>query len=111
MVAFLDCVRQLGDYIERGHSGGSGHSLKLPYKIEAVTIPANTLIFRSQGLQVAIVRDGRAELVPVVLGHDYGDSVEIVSGLKSSDQVIVNPSDSITSGEQVQAVNTSANLE
>jgi beclin len=34
MVAFLDCVRQLGDYIERGYSGGSGHSLKLPYRIQ-----------------------------------------------------------------------------
>ncbi len=85
--------------------------LKLPYKVEALTIPANALIFRAQGLQVATVRDGRAQLVPVILGHDYGDSVEIISGLKRTDQVIVNPSDSIASGEQVQVGQGNANGE
>ena len=49
--------------------------LKLPVKVEAVTVPANTLLFRSEGLRMAIVRDGRTVLVPVVLGHDYGDKV------------------------------------
>ncbi len=81
---------------------------KLPYKMEALTIPANALLFRAQGLQVATVRDGRAQLVPVVLGHDYGDSVEILSGLNRSDQIVVNPSDSIASGEQVQVTQPNA---
>ncbi len=76
--------------------------LKLLSKVEAVTVPSNALIFRSAGLQVALVRNGRAELVPVILGHDYGDSVEILSGVSPNDQVIVDPSDSIASGEQVQ---------
>lgn len=76
--------------------------LKLPSRVEAVTVPVNTLLFRSEGLQVAVVRNGRTQLVPVVLGRDFGNAVEIVSGVTKNDSVIVNPSDSILSGEQVQ---------
>ena len=46
-----------------------------------MTIPANTLLFRSEGLRVGVVRDGKAELVPITIGRDYGDKVEVVSGL------------------------------
>jgi RND family efflux transporter MFP subunit len=76
--------------------------LKLPVKVEAVTVPSNTLLFRSEGLRVALVRNGRTALVPVVLGHDYGDKVEILSGISPHDSVIANPSDSIVSGQQVR---------
>lgn len=76
--------------------------LKLPSKAQAVTIPANALLFRSEGLRVAVVRNGQTALVPVLLGRDYGDSVEIISGLSPGDSVIVNPSDSIISGQQVR---------
>jgi RND family efflux transporter MFP subunit len=76
--------------------------LKLPSKMEAVTVPANTLLFRSEGLRIAVVRNGRAALVPVILGRDYGDTVEIISGITRHDEVIVNPSDSIVSGAQVR---------
>jgi RND family efflux transporter MFP subunit len=76
--------------------------LKLPSKVKAVTVPANTLLFRSEGLRIAVVRNGRAALVPVILGRDYGDTVEIISGITRHDEVIVNPSDSIVSGEQVR---------
>lgn len=81
--------------------------LKLPVKVEAVTVPANTLLFRSEGLRVAVVRNGRTLLVPVVLGHDYGDKVEILSGISADDAVIANPSDSVVSGEQVQVATPS----
>jgi len=77
--------------------------LKLPSKIEAVTVPSNTLLFRSEGLRIAVVRNGKAELVPVILGRDYGDEVEVVSGIQAQDAVIVNPSDSIVPGQQVHA--------
>src|SRR6202522_2783759 len=70
-----------------------GHSL---------TIPADTLLFRSEGLRVGVVRSGRAELVPITIGRDYGATVEVVAGLQPTDQVIVNPSDSLTSGAPVQ---------
>ena len=76
--------------------------LKLPSKVPAVTVPSNTLLFRSEGLRVAVVRNGRTDLIPVVLGKDFGDKVEIVSGLRPADSVIANPSDSILSGEQVR---------
>jgi RND family efflux transporter MFP subunit len=76
--------------------------LKIPSKITGLVIPANALVFQSQGLQVAVVRNGRVALVPVKIGHDYGDSVEIISGLGPEDDVIVDPSDSISDGESVQ---------
>jgi len=76
--------------------------LKLPRQAPSVTVPANTLLFRSQGLQVGVVRDGQAQLVPVTIGHDYGTTVEIVAGVQPTDQVIVSPSDSLTSGTRVR---------
>ena len=82
--------------------------LKLPDTTHSVTIPANTLIFRKEGLQVALVRDGKARLVSVKINHDYGNSVEIVSGLQPTDAVIVEPSDSLVDGTPVRASNNSA---
>jgi RND family efflux transporter MFP subunit len=75
--------------------------LKLPSQVRSVTIPSNTLLFRSEGMRVAIVRDGRTQLVPITIGRDYGKAVEVVSGLKPSDPVILNPADSIISGTPV----------
>ncbi len=76
--------------------------LKLPDETRSVTIPSNTLIFRKEGLQVGLVRNGKAELVPVKIGRDYGTSVEIVSGLQATDAVIVDPSDSLVAGTAVR---------
>ncbi len=76
--------------------------LKLPQSANSVTVPANTLLFRSEGLRVGVIRNGRAELVPVTIGRDYGSSVEVVSGLQPTDAVILNPSDSLISGTTVQ---------
>jgi RND family efflux transporter MFP subunit len=68
----------------------------------AVILPANTLIFRSEGLRVAVVRDGRAELRAVTPGRDFGNEIEVVSGVTPQDAVIENPSDSLTSGAPVR---------
>jgi RND family efflux transporter MFP subunit len=80
--------------------------LKLPDNSKKATssliIPANTLLFRSEGLRVGIVRGGHAELVPITIGRDYGSTVEVINGLKPVDQVIVNPSDSLTTGTPVR---------
>jgi multidrug efflux pump subunit AcrA (membrane-fusion protein) len=70
-----------------------------------VTVPSNALIFRKEGLQVAVVRNGKAELVPVSPGRDYGDSMEIVAGLRPQDDVILSPSDSLITGNPVQVGN------
>jgi RND family efflux transporter MFP subunit len=82
--------------------------LKLPAQVASVTVPANTLLFRAEGLQVAVVRNGEAQLVPVTIGRDYGATVEIRSGLQPTDQVIVSPSDSLTSGTRVRIENAQA---
>jgi RND family efflux transporter MFP subunit len=67
----------------------------------SLTIPANTLLFRSEGLRVGVVRGGRAVLVPIKIGRDFGSTVEVVAGLQPTDQIIVNPSDSLASGNPV----------
>ena len=76
--------------------------LKLPDETHSVSIPSNTLIFRKEGLQIGLVRNGKAELVPVKISRDYGNSVEIVSGLQPTDAVIVDPSDSLVAGMPVR---------
>jgi RND family efflux transporter MFP subunit len=67
----------------------------------SVTVPSETMIFRKEGLRVAVVRNGLAELVPVTIGRDYGTDVEVLSGLAPSDEVILDPSDSLTNGTAV----------
>ena len=76
--------------------------LSLPKQIALVTVPANTLLFRAEGSQLAVVRDGQAQLLSVTIGRDYGTTVEILSGLQPTDQVIVAPSDSLVSGTRVR---------
>jgi len=76
--------------------------LRVGREARGLTIPANTLLFRSEGLRVAVVRNGRAELVPVTIGRDYGRSVEVLSGLGPTDAVILDPADSLVSGTVVR---------
>jgi RND family efflux transporter MFP subunit len=77
--------------------------LKLPGReSHGLTVPVSTLLFRAEGLRVAVVREGRAQLAPVTIGRDYGNEVEIISGLNPRDEVIANPADSLTSGEPVR---------
>jgi len=78
--------------------------LQVPTRASTYLLPVNTLIFRSEGLHVGVVKDGKVEISAITAGHDFGDQIEIVSGLKANDQVIVNPPDSIISGQQVQIV-------
>jgi multidrug efflux pump subunit AcrA (membrane-fusion protein) len=82
--------------------------LKLPDTTHSVTVPAGALIFRKEGLQVALVRDDKARLIPVKIRHDYGNSVEIVSGLQPTDAVIADPPDSLVDGTSVRVANNSA---
>ncbi len=72
------------------------------------TIPANTLLFRSQGLQVGVVRDGHVHLVPITITHDGGALVEVRSGLKASDEIILDPSDSLADGQEVRVASSKA---
>ena len=81
---------------------------KVPQHSTSLTLPSNTLIFRSQGLQVATVVGDKVHLVPVKIGNDMGATVEIASGLQPSDKVIVDPSDSIAEGQQVRIADPKA---
>lgn len=66
--------------------------------------PSNCLIFRSAGAQVAVVdAAGRVHLQAVALGRDFGQSIELLSGVRAGDQLILNPSDALSEGDAVVA--------
>jgi len=76
---------------------------KLAASAESLRLPANTVLFRSAGLQVATV-DGqkRVKLKSIVQGRDFGNTIEILSGLEPGEVVILNPPDSLTDGVLVR---------
>lgn len=79
--------------------------LKVPNGAQTYILPATALVFRSQGLQVALVgEDQKAQLVPITVGRDFGTQVEVLSGLPKDALVVINPPDSLVSGEQVRLV-------
>ena len=80
--------------------------LKLPAGGPSYIVPVNTLLFRKEGLRLAVVADGKAVLTPVTPGHDFGDRMEIVGGLKGDESIVVNPPDSIISGQPVRIAQT-----
>ncbi len=82
--------------------------LKLPSQARSVIIPSNTLLFRSEGLRVGVVRNDHAQLAPITIGVDYGATVQVTSGVTPTDQVIVSPSDSLISGTPVRVTRTVA---
>lgn len=98
--------------VDVGNTSGMlspGAYAEVHFKVDAqaptFTVPPTSLVFRSEGLQAAIVVNGnRAALVPVVLGRDFGTQVEVVSGLTADAQVIENPPDSLVDGETVRIV-------
>ena len=69
----------------------------------ALTLPANTLLFRSEGMQVGVVdASGRVEMRTVKLGRDFGDTVEILNGISAGEHVVLNPPDSLATGMTVR---------
>jgi RND family efflux transporter MFP subunit len=77
----------------------------LPRTVASVIVPEESMIFRAKGTMLAIVNDQHAiHFQNVVLGHDYGTSLEILSGLKTGQLVIVNPNDSVVEGAKVNPV-------
>jgi RND family efflux transporter MFP subunit len=83
--------------------------LKLPSPVNTFTIPVNATIFKSAGLQVAVVKNGKTvSLIPVAPGRDFGSEIEIVAGLKGNELVVLNPADSLTEGAAVRVVETPA---
>jgi RND family efflux transporter MFP subunit len=79
--------------------------LKIPAGAPTFILPVNTLVFQSQGLQVAEVdSNNRVVLAPVTPGRDFGSEMEVVAGLTGEENIIINPPDSLVSGEMVRVV-------
>jgi RND family efflux transporter MFP subunit len=78
--------------------------LKIPAQHTTYLLPVSALIFRTDALQVGVVKDGKITITDVVPGHDLGAEIEIVSGLNANDQVVMNPPDSLVTGQTVQIV-------
>lgn len=81
---------------------------KVPQTERMLSLPSNALLFRAQGLQVGTVRNGTVHLQSITIGKDDGKTVEIASGLSPSDQVILDPSDSLAEGQHVQIATSGA---
>lgn len=67
-----------------------------------LTLPANTLIFRADGAQIAVEKDGKVELRSIKMGRDHGPTFEVLDGVTADDRVIVNPPDSLVDGATVK---------
>jgi RND family efflux transporter MFP subunit len=78
----------------------------------ALVLPSNTLLFRAEGPQIGVVGpNGKVELRSILLGRDLGKYMEVLSGLKTNEPVIINPSDSLVTGTEVRmAQATSAKI-
>lgn len=70
--------------------------------VATLTLPSNTLLFRGEGPQVVVVQNGKLASKVIKIGRDFGSSVEVESGVEPTDQVVVNPSDSLTDGLEVR---------
>lgn len=82
--------------------------LAVPVSHPRVSVQVSALLFRPEGVQVAVVdATSRVKLLPVVLGRDFGNRIEVASGLTGNERVIVNPNDAIVAGEAVRVVSSS----
>jgi RND family efflux transporter MFP subunit len=82
---------------------------KLPLSVTPLVLPASTILFQAEGPQVGIVNgQNEVELRKVTLGHDFGDTIEILTGVRPAEAVIANPPDSLTPGMTVAVQSTAA---
>ncbi|MGA7402114.1 MAG: efflux RND transporter periplasmic adaptor subunit [Candidatus Sulfotelmatobacter sp.] len=70
--------------------------------VNKVTIPVNAMLFRAEGPRVAVVGpDNKVQLRPINIGRDYGTTLEVLGGVSPTDQIVINPADSLEDGQQV----------
>jgi RND family efflux transporter MFP subunit len=95
----LDVPNQSGELLPGAYANVTFH---LPLKVVPLVLPASTVLFQAAGPQVGVVnKQNQVELRKVTLGHDFGDTIEIASGVSQKDSVIANPPDSLTNGMSV----------
>jgi RND family efflux transporter MFP subunit len=76
--------------------------LKIPRKTPSLVVPAEAIIFNRDGLQVAVVNNGKAEIRKVRVARDLGTQVDVDAGVKPGDRVILNPPVTLVEGSKVQ---------
>jgi RND family efflux transporter MFP subunit len=78
--------------------------------VNKVTVPVNAMLFRSEGPQVAVVGPGsKIQLRHISIGRDYGTTLEILGGVAPTDQIVINPADSLEDGQQVNVAKAGPN--
>jgi multidrug efflux pump subunit AcrA (membrane-fusion protein) len=82
--------------------------LKVSAPTNSLIVPVNALLFRSEGISAAVMRADHVVLQPVTIGRDFGDELEVVSGLVPDDQIVLNPPDSIAAGQKVRLASAGA---
>jgi RND family efflux transporter MFP subunit len=76
--------------------------LKVPRKTPSFTIPSEALLFNRNGLQVAVVKDGKAEIRTIRVARDLGTRLEVDTGLRAGERVILNPPVTLGNGGSVR---------
>jgi membrane fusion protein, multidrug efflux system len=77
---------------------------------QTLKVPQSTLLFRAEGVQVGVVdKNGQVSLRTLKLGRDFGQSLEVLDGIRTTDQMIVNPPDLLANGTQVRVVKDAQN--
>jgi RND family efflux transporter MFP subunit len=76
--------------------------IKLASPSSTLIVPVNGVLFRSEGISTVVVHGDHVELQPITIGRDFGDELEVTSGLSASDRVVINPPDSIVAGQKIQ---------
>lgn len=73
--------------------------------VDKITVPVNAMLFRAEGPRLAVVgTDKKVQLRPITIGRDYGATLEILGGVATGDQIVINPPDSLEEGQQVNLV-------
>jgi RND family efflux transporter MFP subunit len=100
----LDVPNPSGELLPGGYANVR---FKLPLNVVPLVLPSSTILFQADGPQVGLVNGtNQVELRKVTLGHDFGDTIQIVTGVRPADSVIANPPDSLTNGMRVAVQST-----
>jgi RND family efflux transporter MFP subunit len=95
----LDIPNPSGDLLPGAYANVH---FQLPLNAAPLVLPSSTILFQADGPQVGLVNgQNQVELRKVTLGHDFGDTIQILSGVRPADAVIANPPDSLTNGTRV----------
>lgn len=77
-------------------------SFAVPVQTARITVPVNTVLFRAEGPRVAVVgQDKKVHLKPIMIGRDFGTKLEVIGGIGPTDEIVVNPADSLEDGQPV----------